>query len=141
MNNCLYKILDTRENDYGLLITRIALGVFMLVHGWGKLMNFGATIDKFEANMGIPAIVTALVIIGESIGAIVLILGFKVRFVALSMLIILVGAVLIVHTKDPFSGGTELHFIASAIALSLMINGGGAFSLDTYIKKYFAPKV
>lgn len=138
----IYSSLSTDSKDYGMLIVRLALWIFMFSHGAQKLFGwFGwnwytATMDWFTGSMGIPVILAFLVIIWESLWAIALILGHKVRFMAFWMLCILVWAVYLVHFKNGWYD-FELQFLGIAMALALIIRGWWAFSLDNIWKKWF----
>jgi putative oxidoreductase len=141
----IYKLLNTDTKDYGMFILRIALGIFIFAHGWQKLFGlfwwnwYSATMDFFTSTMWLPAIIAFLVIVWEGLGWIALILGHKTRFMATAILLILVWAVLMVHLKNGWYD-FELHFLAIAISIVLIIRGGWAYSLDTVWKKMFTEK-
>ncbi|MDH3997838.1 MAG: DoxX family protein [Desulfuromonadales bacterium] len=143
----LKKLLHTK-NDYGALVARILLGLVILPHGLQKTIGafgghgFEATLNHFTAAMGIPAIAAILVILAESAGAIGLIVGFATRFCAFGVTMVMAGAMAMVHWKHGFfmnwfgaqaGEGFEYHLLAIGLALLLMINGGGALSIDRAI--------
>lgn len=132
-------------NDLTLAILRIGLGVVIFPHGAQKLLGWfggsgpGGTIGFFQQTWGIPAIVTVLVIGAESFGSLALIAGFMSRIAAAGIAIVMLGAVTLVHWPVGFfmnwggqqSGeGFEFHVLAIAMAIALVIGGGGAFSVD-----------
>ncbi len=131
---------DTRS--YGLLAARLALGVVMLPHGLQKTFGlfggpgFDGTMG-FMTSMGIPAFIAALVILGESVGAIALILGFCTRFCAASLAVIMLGAILLVHAANGFfaPNGYEYHILAIGLSAVLFFEGAGAWSLDSLLHK------
>jgi putative oxidoreductase len=129
-----------------LTILRIALGAVMLPHGLQKTIGwfggygFSATMGFF-ASIGIPAFFGFLAIAAESAGAIALITGFTTRVAAFGTAVTLAVASTM-HIGNGFfmnwSGqqkgeGIELHILGIAMALVLMIGGGGRFSLDRAI--------
>ena len=125
----------------------------MFPHGAQKLLGwFGGyglegTLGFFTSQMGMPMIIAVLVILGESFGALGLIIGFMTRFCAAGILIIMSGAVIMSHGANGFfmnwSGkqggeGFEYHLLAIALCLPLLISGGGRFSADGLIAKRFS---
>ena len=144
----LNKFFQT-DNDFAILIARIALGIVILPHGLQKLlgmfggMGFSGTIDFFVQN-GIPSIIAFLIIIGESFGAAGLIIGFLSRLCAFAVSIIMLGAILMVHVPNGFfmnwSGtqqgeGFEYHLLALGLGLVVLIKGGGIWSVDKLLVK------
>ncbi|MFM7736248.1 MAG: DoxX family protein [Alphaproteobacteria bacterium] len=138
-------IFRTRD-DVALTILRIVLGVVILAHGLQKTLGlfggngFSATM-AFFASKGMPAPLAFLVILGESAGALGLIVGLLTRVAAFGILCIMLGA-LGVHWPNGFfmnwfgqqSGeGFEYHLLAIAIAVALLLRGGGAASIDRSI--------
>jgi putative oxidoreductase len=135
------------EDDVSVLIARLFLGVVILPHGWQKLLGmfggfgFSATVDFF-VNSGIPAAVAFLIIIGESFGAVGLIVGFLSRLAALGITLIMLGAIFLVHLPNGFfmnwssnqpGEGFEYHLLAIGLALVVLIKGGGKWSVDRAI--------
>jgi putative oxidoreductase len=130
----------TCPSNVGALILRIALGVMMLPHGLQKTLGlfggngFSATLEGLTGN-GIPWVIALLVIVGESVGALSLILGFCTRFCAASLGVIMLGAIGLVHNASFFasSGGFEWHLVYVAGCLTLVLQGGGALSVDSLL--------
>jgi putative oxidoreductase len=127
-----------------LTVLRIALGVVMFPHGAQKLLGwwggwgFDATMGWF-ASMGIPAFLGILAILADFAGGIALVAGLGTRLAALGIAVNMAVAALLVHLPNGFfmnwSGtqkgeGFELHILAFAMALALMIGGGGRWSAD-----------
>ena len=137
------------SDDLGAFIARIALGIVILPHGLQKLLGlfggpgFSGTVDYFVSS-GLPAFVAILIIIGESFGALGLILGFLSRLAALGITIIMLGAIVTVHLQNGFfmnwdgskaGEGFEFHLLAIGLALIVLIKGGGIWSVDGAIAK------
>lgn len=142
------QLFNTNKKNVSALVLRLTLGGVMLPHGAQKLLGmfggkgFEATIESMTTQGDLPIVIAFLVIMGESLGALSLIFGFATRFVALSIGIIMTGAMLR-HTDYFFmnwlgnqSGeGIEYHLLAIGIALALVISGGGALSTDAYLSQ------
>jgi len=94
------------DDNIGCFFASIALVVVMLPHGLQKTigmfggLGFNGTVEAFLEN-GMPAIVTYLVIAGESLGAVGLIVGFLSMFAAFGTGIIMSGAIL-AHYENGF---------------------------------------
>ena len=135
------------------LFLRLTLGMVMFPHGAQKVLGwyggggFLATIHTFSNNLHIPAALTLLVMSAEFLGSIGLVLGLFTRLGAFGILCNMTGAIFLVHLPNGFfmnwfgkqaGEGFEYHLLAIAIALALVIGGGGRFSADgaIYRKKW-----
>jgi len=121
---------DSSLTSLGLLTLRLWLGLAMFFnHGLDKLTHFSDMASKFPDPLGIgqtPSL--ALVVFAETVGALLLTFGFLTRFAALTLVIDIGVAFLMVHKA--VSGAGELAFIYSAGYVTLLIAGGGRFSVD-----------
>lgn len=146
------KWLIKTENDLAALFLRLFLGVVMFPHGAQKALGwyggggFSATMGFFTTKMGIPYVLALLVIAAEFLGALGLIAGLLTRVAAFGMFCVMVGAIYLVHWKYGFfmnwfgknpGEGYEFHLLVIAIALALMVKGGGALSVDRAISREF----
>lgn len=135
---------DTRPT-WSAMVLRLGLAVVILPHGFGKLLGwfggfgFSGTMGFFTQKLHVPAPVAFLVIIGESLGSVALLMGFLTRFVAVSFVMIMVGAIFLVHIQNGFfmnwygtkaGEGYEYHLLVIAMAASLLLSGGGKASVD-----------
>ncbi len=133
------------DRDWTLLFQRVLLGVVMFPHGAQKLLGwfggfgFSGTMDFFTGPLKIPSPIAFLVIIGESLGAIALIVGLGTRLAAFGIIAIMLGAIFMSHLDFGFfmnwfgnqkGEGYEYHLIAIALALPLVVRGGGLYSAD-----------
>jgi putative oxidoreductase len=143
------KLLGTDEKSWILMAQRIALGAVVFPHGAQKLLGwFGGygytgTMGYFTGTLHLPAPVAFLVILAESLGALALVLGLATRLSALGVAAVMVGAVATSHAGNGFfmnwfgnqSGeGFEYHVLALALALPLVIWGGGRHALDSALR-------
>jgi len=145
-------LLNTGCSDNGALIARIFLGVVILPHGLQKLLGlfggygFSATIDFFSSSMGIPAPIGFLIVMGESFGAVFLIIGLLSRISAFGIFIIMIGAIFMGHLQHGFfmnwfgnqqGEGFEYHLLVIGLSLIVLVQGGGRWSLDGIINKKY----
>jgi putative oxidoreductase len=144
------KTLFQTDEAWSSLILRVMLGVVMFPHGAQKLLGwfggfgFAGTMGFFTDKMHLPAVIVFLVIMGESFGSLGLILGFLTRFTAASFLLIMLGAIAMVHWPNGFfmnwagkqaGEGFEYHLLVISMSLALLIAGGGKWSVDGAIAK------
>ncbi len=131
-------LLQTRS-DINLTILRLALGLIMLPHGAQKLFGwfggggFSGTINFFQSQLGIPPFITVLVIATEFFGSLLLVFGLLSRLAALALIANMLGAILLVNGTNGFfwtAGGIEFHLLIIAVALVILLAGGGAYSVD-----------
>lgn len=143
--NCACSALMKTNCNLGATLARLTVGLVMLPHGLQKTVGvfggfgFSGTMDLFTTKLGLAWIVAFLVIMAESVGAVALILGFMTRFCAASLAVVMAGAALMAHTQHGFfmnwfgaqqGEGFEYHLLVIGLCLSLMVSGGGAFSVD-----------
>jgi putative oxidoreductase len=140
--------LLTTAPDRTLLVQRIVLGLVILPHGAQKLLGwfggygFSGTMVYFTDTMHLPAPIAFLIILGESLGAIGLVLGAGTRVAAFGVAAVMLGAVATTHAQFGFfmnwfgaqkGEGFEYHVLVLALALPLVIRGGGLRSVDAAI--------
>lgn len=147
----MFKKIFYTKDDISPAILRIVLGVVIFAHGAQKLFGIWGghgpkwTVEAWSQWWNIPAVLTYTVIIIESIGAILLILGFCTRIWAALIGIVMFGAVYLVHIgwgfymnwyMQPQTGeGFEYHLLVMSMVVALIISGGGKVSLDAWIYK------
>ena len=125
--------------DAALLVSRVAIGVILLAHGWQKLTEF--TLDgtaAFFGDMGVPAAGAAAVLVTavELVGGAALVIGLLTPLMAALNMVSLVGALLIVHASNGLfveNNGYELVLALLAGLLLLVTLGGGRFAVDGLI--------
>jgi putative oxidoreductase len=123
--------------DVALLIARVIVGVVFMAHGAQKLFGaFGG--PGLSAVVGMMGPLGYLVSIGEFFGGLGLVVGFLSRFSAASIIVIMLGAIAMVHLKVGFfmnwmgnqgGEGFEYHLLAIAILLLIVIAGPGRYAI------------
>jgi putative oxidoreductase len=127
---------DRPAVDLALLIVRLVVGVIFAAHGAQKLFGAfgGGGLEKTVEMMGQmvhPALVYAIVI-GEFFGGCGLILGLLSRFSAASLIVIMGGAIQMVHGPKGFflqNGGFEYNVALIGLLLPILIAGPGIFAI------------
>ena len=138
------KILKT-ERDWTATIVRVTLGLIIFPHGAQKALGWfgGFGLEGtlgFFSSIGIPTVAGVLVIAAEFLGGLGLIIGALSRVAAVGIAAVMAGAMVLGgHLQNGFflnwtggqSGeGIEFHLLVIAMALVVVIRGGGAFSID-----------
>lgn len=114
-----------------LLIFRAAVGVFILTHGFPKLMKLmsGAEIQFLDPfGFGMTA-TFVLAMLAEFVGGILVIVGYGTRLAVIPLMITMLSAAFLAHGDDPFSVKEKplLFFLCFAL---LFVLGSGRYSLD-----------
>ena len=128
-----------------LIILRIFLGLVVFPHGAQKLLGwfggygFQGSMNYFTQTVGLPWIVGFLVIILEFFGALALIAGIATRIIAALYIIIAIGIIFTSSIQHGFfmnwfgnqaGEGYEYFLLWIGMALALLLNGAGKYSLD-----------
>jgi len=147
MNNSSMATEDRPAVDLSLLIVRLIVGVIFAAHGAQKLFGvFGgpglAAMVQDPPNgmgpLGYP------VTIGEFGGGLGLIFGFLSRFSAASLIVIMLGAIGMVHGQNGFflgkgpeslfrDSGFEYNLALIGLLAPIMIAGPGAFAIGRFL--------
>jgi putative oxidoreductase len=138
------------NNDAAPLIIRSMVGVVLFPHGAQKLLGwfggygFDGTMAFFTETVHLPYSLALAVILIEFLAPFFLILGLTTRVVALLVGLLFTGIILTSHLENGFfmnwSGnqpgeGFEYHLLVLAMVVSLLISGGGKFSVDNQLAK------
>ena len=120
--------------DLGLLLVRLLSGGMMLTHGLPKFDRlFGEGPVKFADPFGLgPEISLVLVLFAEVACSILVMIGFKTRLATIPLMITMLVAAFYIHGADPF-GEKELPLLFFTVFGSILISGGGSFSVDQTI--------
>ncbi len=123
---------------YLALLLRVWVGANFVAHGYPKISKSRQQTFQWTKSLGVPAALTYAAIILEFFGGLSLIIGFIVPIVAFFIALEMVGASLLKKTKmkGQYIGGTvayELDVTYLLLAISLIILGAGAFSVDSVI--------
>lgn len=119
-----------------LLIFRITVGIFMLTHGFPKLLKLLSGDEiQFLDPYGLGLVTSfALATFAEFLCSILVILGLGTRLAVIPLMITMATAVIFAHAEDPFSTKEKplLFFLIFAL---LFVFGSGHYSLDRVITR------
>lgn len=136
------QIFNTNFNhgslNFALLVLRVAIGAFMMVHGYGKLQGVmaGGEIQFMDPfGIGQPASMY-LAIFAEFFCSILLLLGVATRLAVIPLIITMLVAILVVHAEDPFlKKEMALHYLV--VYFFILISGAGKYSIDYFISRSY----
>ena len=122
---------DRKAVDLSLLVMRVIVGIIFAAHGAQKLFGaFGGPglkgLVEMMGPMGYP------VTIGEFFGGLGLAAGFLCRFSAASLIVIMIGAIAMVHGKNGFflsDEGFEYNLALIGLLMPILIAGPGRYSI------------
>ncbi len=141
------RTLLTTDNTVSTLLLRLALGAVFFPHGAQKVLGwwgghgFGGTMGFMTGTLHIPALFAFLAIAAEFAGALGLIVGLGTRVAAFGIASVMAVAITM-HAEHGFfmnwfgtqkGEGIEYHLLALAMALALILRGGGKWSADATI--------
>ncbi|HUI64381.1 MAG TPA: DoxX family protein [Bacteroidota bacterium] len=121
--------------NIAFLVLRVAVATSFLVHGMQKWAMW-----KMQPSEQLPLpmlSILRLLSIVEPLGGLALASGFLTQWAAAGFIIIMLGAIrlksLKMHKKFTGDGGWELDYLLLAMALSLVLLGGGRLALDSLL--------
>jgi len=136
-------------DSWSHLVVRLALGIIFFAHGAQKVVGWfegpglKGTVGYMKQALGVPAPLAALAAFIEFLGGIGMIVGLLVRPAAIGFIVVMLVAIATVHGRNglfinfsntPGKGhGYEFNLALAAMALSILIGGAGAFSIDRLI--------
>ncbi len=134
---------DRMAVDTSLLALRLIVGVIFAAHGAQKVLGLfgGPGLAGMYSMMGPLGI---LVSVGEFFGGLGLIVGFLTRFSAASLIVIMLGAIGMVHGKNGFflgmgpestlaDAGFEYNLALIGLLLPILLAGPGQFSIGRFL--------
>ena len=126
---------DRTAVDLSLLAVRVVSGVIFAAHGAQKLFGAfgGHGLEKTVEMMGVMGYP---VTIGEFFGGLGLVAGFLTRFSAASLIVIMFGAIGMVHGKNGFflsDSGFEYNLALIGLLLPTLLAGPGRYAVGRFL--------
>ena len=142
--------LFSANGDWVGLILRLTIGLIIFPHGAQKMLGwfggygFNGTMGFFTGTAGLPYIVGLAVILLEFGGSLLLVAGLGTRIIALGFIGLMIGIILTSHLPNGFfinwygsqpGEGYEYHLLVIGLAVALLIEGAGRYSVDSVIAR------
>lgn len=139
------RLLFATDSGLSGLIARLTLAGVFFPHGAQKVLGwfggygFSGTLEAFTTQMGIPTPLAVIAILTEFLAPLALLFGVVSRLAALGIATIMVVATLTVHLQHGFfmnwfgqqaGEGFEYHLLALGLALVVIVQGAGRWSVD-----------
>jgi putative oxidoreductase len=119
------------------LAGRILMSVLFILAGLGKISQYAGT-QQYMAAMGVPGALLPFVIALELGGGLLLVAGFKTRFIALALAVFSIASAFLFHSNLADQTMFIMFFKNVAMAGGFLIiatHGAGAYSLDAKLAK------
>ena len=125
-----------KSEDLGKLLLRISVGLVLLFHGIAKIQGGVEWIKGPLGQLGLPGFIAYGVYLGEVVGLLMVILGFRARIGAALMVANMVMAIFLAHRNQIFTlkeqgGGWAIELDALILlgALAVFFFGGGKYGI------------
>ncbi len=123
-----------------LVVIRVVLGVILLAKGI-FFISHADQLTSIIANSRFSGMVTflvAFITFSHLFCGAFIVLGLLTRWVVILQIPILIAAVVFNASHATFSLGSEfwLSFVVLILLLYFLLEGGGPYSMDNYLKKY-----
>lgn len=116
--------------NVGMLLVRVTFGIFMMLHGYDKLIHFSEMKNDFMNFMGMGSTLSLiLVVFAEFFCALFVILGLFTRLSCIPIVITMAVALFKAHGGEIFDKGQHAAMYL-AIFLFIALVGPGKASVD-----------
>ncbi len=144
----LLNLLTRTSGGLTPLIARLTLAIVFFPHGAQKVLGwfggygFTGTMGYFTGTAHMPYAVALLPVLTEFLAPFALAAGFFTRIAALALGFEMFVAIMLVHGTNGFfmnwfgnqkGEGYEYHLLVIGLALALVVQGAGRFSVDNAI--------
>lgn len=139
--NYYYRCTTPLEDakNFPLLLIRLVLAYGFYGPATMKWSNIHQVATMFgSAGIPVPLFSTYLVATTEMLGAILLLLGFCMRFITVPLMIVMIVAITTVHWTNGFPAGEngfEIPLYYLIMLFTIFVYGSGKYSLDYFVGK------
>jgi putative oxidoreductase len=132
------RLLDSARVAAAMLLLRIAAGIVFIYHGAGILFGAfaGPGISGFAHHAHLASATALFVGLAQFCGGIAVLTGVLARLGAACIVIVMFGAIIMVHLPHGFDasrGGMEYALTQLVIAFSILLVGPGPYSATALI--------
>ena len=122
-----------KNKDAGILLFRLFIGARLLygvldnVFSWSRMQEFVEFLQLFHFPM--PSVLAVVSVYAQAIAGIFILLGSKIRWASLLIILNFLVALLVVHRRDSFEQITPALSMLFG-SLLFLFTGAGKYSLD-----------
>ncbi|MBR5240474.1 MAG: DoxX family protein [Muribaculaceae bacterium] len=128
------------EVNIAILFLRFFVGFMMLTHAVDKIENFGDIAEGFPTPFGLNSwVALSLITFVEFVGSVFIIAGLFTRTAAILLALGMCTAAFFTFPEF-FLKQSELALMYMGIYITLFITGGGNYSFDKFIKRFYKNK-
>lgn len=151
--------MNKRDNDVSMvpMLLRLIVGAGFMVHGYAKISRGTGGFEKLLTQTGMPFAHLNAILVPyiELLGGACILMGLGIGMVAVPLILIMLLAMLAIQMRYGFSSvnttgltpegpvfgppGYEINLLYIACLVSLMITGGGRYSVDYLVGKRRRP--
>jgi putative oxidoreductase len=153
MINETFSIAKKNYHQWSPLFLRLVIGYGFMAHGWAKLSRGPAGFEKLLTQIGVPFphLTSWVSAITELLGGLAIFFGVFVSITAIPLIFTMLVAMFTIQINYGFSSvktigltpkgplfgppGYEINLLYIAGLISLIITGGGIFSIDSLITR------
>jgi putative oxidoreductase len=126
--------------DLALVALRLASSSAFLYHGSAILFGaFGGPGPRdFAQSHGWPISVAYLVGVVQVVGAVAVLTGVFARAAAAGLVVVMVGAIVLVHLRHGFdvsNGGSEYALTQMLVNIAIVLTGPGDYSVSRFLSE------
>lgn len=140
--------MNNKYSNFAPFLLRLIIGFGFMAHGWAKISRGTGGLEKLfnQISVPFPHFTATIFPYIELFGGIFILLGLFVVITAIPLVISMLVAMFTIHIQNGFSSvntigltpegpkfgppGYELNLLYIAGLVSLMLTGGGIFSID-----------
>ena len=116
--------------NLALLVLRLGASGMLLTHGIPKIQRLFSSPVEFPDPLGVGATTSLiLALIGEVVGPLLVLIGYKTKLAAIPTIILMVVALLMIHLNDPFVT-KEKAVLYLLLFTVIFLAGPGKYSVD-----------
>lgn len=122
--------MKNNQTNLALAVLRIGASLMLLTHGIPKIERLFASPVEFPDPLGVgPTFSLILALIGEVVGPLLVLIGYKTKLATIPTIITMVVALLFIHLEDPFNV-KEKALLFLLLFVVIFLAGPGKYSVD-----------
>ncbi|MDM1555860.1 MULTISPECIES: DoxX family protein [Chryseobacterium] len=142
---------SSAHGEWGSLILRLTLGIVLFPHatqklfGWFNGPGLLGEMQYMTTRVELPPLVAAVAIAVECVGTFFILFGFWTKLTSTALFFLFIGMIVVDHASHGFfmnwfgkmpagAEGFEYHLLVLGICLTLIIQGGGQYSMEKQFK-------